>query len=1614
MSAASKREKGATAHYFDISSADHPWQPRGPNGDARSEIAPWSETAYWFFDIKETCMPNAQAPRHLKKTPEMKYVTDIADQTMNLFGSIAGIAAMNTRSKTCDSKASYNSTLNTHTVCYGSGAERDIPIGIIWALTTARHAADDNDLDFKENKNQIPELKMARNQSRWPPAMIDLTIKFNSAASADTVAGITNSKRTTHQTIRKGFGNKEPKTWYQKMSLSDYQKLCDANMRGIVTPSRAQYAMELVETESAYYFFNAFNLENALTRAKAAGCHEDFHKEANWKDPIGGEVYRPRRGTSTYKLKGSQLIPGVFQNCYFPYVERLSVDDHYPGMVSLTNSYYRGTRDPDTQKIVLETQLDKDLLAEARGLARDAIRSSGTTNEDGFSIPQFITAKLREYDEEITKVFVIPREALIHTAIEENGEDLGIAPLGGRTKSIATLGGDDDDDDDDGKVESKVNTKYSRQKTRLRLPDIAGMSMKPMWAELHAESLARTKFAEKAQEQFWTRFNPDGDISEAEKAISKWLSDTLEKRGTFCMKMDPIFSNLTSFGYVIAHKFMVHESYFGLHVNHNIAVFLEAAVSTTPLEGSLKVNCFINGEASGGKSLFLSQLEDKMIPGIFQKSSGQSAAAELVAGASHRMNQTVVAFDETPPDYLGIGLGKATERGKGTASTQANTAVAAIARELISGGQAVYFRFSKDKDGVEQRMEIYVKAERCFLFCSNSDWNDLPRNAQMRMTPVFVQSGSRPDVSFVQTLGRKLPEKYIKPRAAYIERFRRDYAFIYLITKYQQFKALPPWTTDATDSMIIKILEYADKKGLRSSMDPRSIIRVKLLIKVCAAWDALYRFLDGKEAHMHAGEVWCWKKFLKIGGLLVTTPEHLVWAFSALAAEWVPPVVSAIVHAIQFNIDRGVDDGKNMDEAMYADDIDVDTQALYKEPPPDSKEEEEHTPATGYEVLSGEALERRILNRELEKNSTRLKKAPQLVTMDEYYGGAIAEKVASKRQAALVRGKKAKESKEVLAKTRGIRSELTMMDKKDFIRPNTSVYNATTKKWEVMDVVDQLVDTDKFYYARWDDATVQQPPTNPGRFRKLAYMIDPIISMTKKYPHEQIVGILVDWSDSKVECHDPYTGATHSPVFSFEASIRGDTKCTRVRLHKGFLETARVSLILESVKWCLRKYGFALNSGEQYITNTTDLKPASPVMLSRPKPIMDERTQKWYRHDFVVLKADATNPLMDRALDKMMADVVNSEKIRPDETNIGYVSLAMRQLSENAKWTAINTDRTRLTDYAVRIHLLGMRFHEPTADTTLVMNYKRKNALPYKGTMGTFPKCLEYKMGLDEEEANDVMQSEHGAKRYGASAFLDAIAALACSEEAVLDHRLRIVPEELEPEVFPQWDRGMVPVGEYVPEEQFAKWARMTPGKSVTQVFEPSTAEDAELAIEHEDEDDGSEKVVTSQKKLSATPISFSRTLSSSSSSSSSDDAKRATKQRSSLLSLGSGIQPTTKRRRGSATAADPWDKAGAPADKRRRDDETPTPPAFRNYDDVFNGLPSDTPSPVRSRSRAHNVASPSPNRSMVISNAPIVRRPRSPSPPPIDTSSFVPLSPPPRTPTHDDEEPDQDLDLFN
>lgn len=855
-----------TARVLTIGSTGHPWTPEREDG--RSPCVPWGETLYVWIPFENAFMSMATAFAHTESRPDMRLIVQNVQETMDLVGSIAAVMANYNVAHSSNAMRTGPAQLNTMTVVFGKADKADKPIGIIWALFSAYHPVDDADVDGRKD---AADIVRARNENRSPCHILQKQIHAHGASSTDGITGISDGKRRAPARPAKG----DVATFFQSVTLHTYRKMVDAYVPYV--EGDVYRALDPMNPDSSYNLRKAFSLRNACLKAHRAGAHHDFVEQTMWEVPHGGAggvdgtaFRRPREGKTTFLLAGAELAPHNLRCAFFPHVKPLAPDEANPGVRALIDGFYDGRRHADSTHDLRNAE-DAARYDIARQRAIDQCLASGAGIDAGFTLDSFVRA----------------------------AQD-------SRKKLFSTYQDD------------------ARKRLAVRDPDVTPSSiagMREVWVEYRDQSVALRVWENEWLARMWTVVHPGGDISDSEKAVARELNELLSTAGTLSMPYTNPWKNLTPFGNVIANKFLSHEQYFTTHVTHAASIILEIAAFSVWTKGPLKFNVFGYGEASTGKSRIAEQLFKKCIPDTAKNSSGSSEKAELVEGASAMIDKTVVIYGETPPTLIDIGgsSGRIAEKGKATAGTQGNTDRAAMWRDICAAGEVKYYRYAKDADGRDYMNEISIKAERAFVLLSNSDFaTDLPRNSQERLYPLNISGGKRPDISFAHSASRAPSESQKRGESAYIKRFRRDQVVMYIIYVCQLAGILPEWTTTATESMTVSILEMASRKGLASAMDPRTMLRLRKAVIVAATWDVIYRYLDSDMRVI--GKVWNWSDFLQIRVGLVTTPEHLVYAMSIMSNEWVNPGIAEVVAGIEHHFRLGPAAGQECVPQMRGED----------------------------------------------------------------------------------------------------------------------------------------------------------------------------------------------------------------------------------------------------------------------------------------------------------------------------------------------------------------------------------------------------------------------------------------------------------------------------------------------------------------------------------------------------------------------------------------------------------------------------------------------------------------------------------------------------------------------
>lgn len=1221
---------------FTIKSDSHPWQPRV--SEFKTHCVPYGSESYMVIPMS-LFQPMASSFYHFDPRAEMAVHRNNTTSLMTLWGSVAAAMAESPYTSTSDGKVTGEYQINTVTVVYDAGDASKV-VALVFAMFNAVHQLDNEKM---MGATKIEEQQMALLRERRSPSGIvaQITRVMGSAVTASVMGVASTGPRSivTH--------GKVP-NWFHRMTESRYRALADVYHPRREIPGLDR-ALSPSSPKSYYNWLNVFSLTNAMQILTSVNAAPEFCDPDNWQTVavapiVGKEFHRPRDGTTTYRISGSELVPDRFLTTFFPHVAPPLMDYSHPAMQSIIRRSYVGPRtatgDPDPR-----TADDELSLARAQEKARDTMAASGEAVHTDFTMETFqkncreafrtsVISKLRTSSADILKVRAAESEKARADAEAE------VQNLWREGKRLPRA----------------VREKSFERHLPGGAPDTASLPLHEVWKERQRCIELRMAFEDEWLKRFWTVFTEYGDLSHAECAIAKWVNETLALRGSYCMPYDPPFGNLTPFATVIAARHLYREAIDKTHATHEQFMMLDVAVLTNPMKPALGNSVMQCGESSLGKSFMLDSTHANAIPGTVDKRTSSSAKAGFTHDFSKQTHMKTIIEHEAMVANWGIGTNAAHERGKGTASDQANTDRAAIQRDLQASGVCVYDRLEKTPDGAFVSVRYELRAKVTYICATNSDTSDLPRNTAARFALCTVADRKRGDGRTV--VGTLQAEAHTPAQKAMTEgfrmRFRRDQAFIYLICMWQEADLLPKWTTVATDSLMTHVLDLAQRRGMAGTLDPRSVIRIRKACLCAASLDLLYRVCDGPNRVMD-DKSWDWVRFLRaVRPRLVTAPEHMVWALTLYSEDMVNRSLVDVVRAVSSYFKLPPAPASIRANRDRPDDVDWNHIA-----------NELNVAGDGAAAAAGASMRRR---RGFGRGGA---------------GGARAR-----------RGRGGRGGGGGVFSLAGAGAGLEGIGGGEY----THVFGDPGHRSSDMTLVDESVPVagrnyGEFFYVRWSD-TGLSVRDNAARAKRFMDIIAP--SMQSKVPTRRLHELAMRWLDTNIPVPDPLRpGSKTCYAFYFEPGPGG--LCETLRINKAFLWYQQQSLLNVCIRDVISWYGFP---DQEYITNDSEDLPYIFKRITRPPAVLDEATGTFAREPGSFLWGNTVNPFAEAILEKMCNSAVIAEKRDDPSSGMMLIQAAMADMIAAAPWVAITSDdpASNIFTTAVTIHLVstGEAYPEPS------------------------------------------------------------------------------------------------------------------------------------------------------------------------------------------------------------------------------------------------------------------------------------------------------------------------------
>lgn len=1399
-------EKDKVAYRFKRPVGSHPYLV-GP-----LPIVDYARTLYLYVSLS-LFEPGAQAFSHrASASPSKERFNQAHWNVMSVFGSISAILANYNEQRSSDGLLQ-TGAFQTCTVTVVNSQKTHKPCGFIFAQSYARHEHDDHDLVHVGDPTEAKRREDSRKAKRDPDIILHNQLHSGSDVIGDKIRGQTDSKSAKSRNGRAGGNKKEEKTFFQTMTRDQWFE--SASLYIVKHRRTDSRLLPVLHPHSDYNVFNVFRLSTCLEHARADNAEDAFWTGTNWESPKpippGGyagdpdralrEFARPLRGSTTYLINGMELFPPQWFRTYFPHILGPQMNEALPEFIQLWQHYYVGTRDPDTNEPDPQSQEDIYFIEQAKQLARAFLHASGDGKEAGFTIERMIEDARRSYQIIVeepykrTGLVIDPayaeREATRRADLWKKalpaGIDYDLVPDNDNE--------DEESEEDDMFGESKgERTQKTRKRTyiQVKLDEYtkiikksnktdpysadAGETIKvPLggrvqphpamhdtFRDYRDQSKVRKEWAKEQFENMRAMFTASSlDLGLVERSYARYMAETLEKEGTFSMPFDLSFDGLTPFGNMMAATGIEQEYIQGTYWNHAAQLVMRIAVLSVGLEGPLKFNVYCHGPPSAGKSKMLDDTIALALPRTVNKSSGSSAQADLVEGASDIINLTVTVYHETPPELVMNTSKVSNGSGRGIdASNQANNRGATLWRDMLSEGTCEYQRFDKDADGKEIRHNIVIKAERGTIMLANADWSDLATNAQARLFALWIVFGVRRDIAFAHKASQVLNSDGIRLKERSIARFQRTQFFIWLITTLQKMKVLPAWTSLTSDSWVTRVLEKASERGLKDAMDSRSILKLKRVTTCMSYMDVLYRYLDGPDRLFHKEREWNWDKFLDIGTGLVVRVEHALCAMTLMCAEWHNPAISDVVYGISLYYGIGPDHSLGELGSSLAPDL---VNAVRDRDAIVERERYEHH-----------------INQHRPMGQSRGGRRGRGGGSRGGRGGRGGTRGGSRTGGVLIGA--SSYSRSAYDRQRADGSEYAEAGAS--YEPTYDACARVATDAEVVATHGRACNTKEFYYFRVEE---REAVTHEDRIKAWARKIDG--SMKVKLAFGRLLEIIGKWANSYVNIPDPtYVGGGDggghmSKALEFEI-LPGTNQCQWLRLGKAFFKGQKETIILEAAAEVLSQNGFDMGK-YQYITGIPNPDRFTFALFKRA-----DAEEKKGRKPFLMFNSKANNPLAEEVL----RDMFQLTNKAVNTTGVSLVQSRLASIINDAPWSCILDDETDAHEISREIHLAEMGFVDDEADPALFRNANHK--FDHYQTRGRiYPDDVQYQMTIPERDLRMALHVPAIRDRHDVRIHAKQIRLLRGSKAALAEAGVsapkegKIVPLDRQP----KWPRHLAP-----------------------------------------------------------------------------------------------------------------------------------------------------------------------------------------------------------------------------
>ena len=841
-----------------------------------ASVVPWARGAFFFVPF-EIFQPGATSFCHVTSADQVAYTTANYDDLLNVYGSVLTVTDNNGPKKTINpDTAIVGDAITCHvTVLPKAGHVPEVahnatpdhpfspeftPAGYIFSCTYARLESEGRfgaDGEVKEAKGRKGDTDGLTIKQRDPDKIlryqVDVAAHFESLKIQGQARGAGG-----------GFGGGRHSgtgvttvTGPQAARGDPFRTLTRKRLQSLSEFYSKKGVSQLVGNSDDFY--RLFSLDNALWAAQEAGAQIDFTKPENYMERVPSEaepVYAfrfPHDGIYTYRYDPSCNNPEVMKTTLLPHRARPCKPLSNPGMIKRVRANFRrymaNTENPNvwTAKMShheIESEYPAEFQQSVRD-ARDQILQDEVTGVDDFGVRAWVLQSIAA-----------------RTELEERFKNPGI---------------------DEKEPQTAKEQKLKRIREGVALEKMENNQIAALMCVL-------------------TEDNPQ--ISDAERAISKWLHARNGKYKTFSLPPQAWYKNLSYFGNMMAIQSLVNEKVaqvFGVHAEASIVAM---AVLSTPVGSGLRLNVVICGEHSLGKSFSFDLICDKLaIPGTTDVSTATSDKAHFAVGNTAMHMKSRFEHEANRIKWAINGEAASAVRGASSSSNQAVDAVASIFRDMLTAGKVVYERQVTDPETRKQTYQkIHIDAQTTNMAAVNALPSEVAANTKSRALVVDCVETQRDDISLARAIMSRGggDDPFM---ADYQLRFQRNQAFIFVLSHMIRGRIIEDVNMELVNPLLVKLCESPATRGIRSIDEPRALERIRLIIKTCCLLEAIYKVFDSPQRTAPLGD-FSWTHLKLCRYHTTASLEHFVYAMTFVSPEWDDPVERTLCQIIQTHIDK--------------------------------------------------------------------------------------------------------------------------------------------------------------------------------------------------------------------------------------------------------------------------------------------------------------------------------------------------------------------------------------------------------------------------------------------------------------------------------------------------------------------------------------------------------------------------------------------------------------------------------------------------------------------------------------------------------------------------------------